>query len=133
MTFPRISVFFGSLSTVIISSVALIVFGVLIRRHVGTHGRRPIAGTILISNNYLYATASLGYCLILIVSALSAAPYNEPSFWPFDHQVGDETQRNIYHFSKFYEYIDVLIVLANGGDVGLHFAFHHLTVRYLLL
>jgi hypothetical protein len=40
----------------------------------------------------------------------------------------DETLRNLYHFTKFYEYIDIFNVLGAGGEVNPHFGFHHFTV-----
>lgn len=111
------------------SSITLIVLGLLIQRHVGANGRIPIARAILIANSYLYAAASLWFCSV-IISSLMVAPHKEvgPPGW-LD---SDEALRNVYHFSKLYEYLDIWLVLANGGDVGLHFAIHHLTVRYLL-
>ncbi|KAJ2981960.1 hypothetical protein NUW58_g6552 [Xylaria curta] len=39
--------------------------------------------------------------------------------------------RILYHYSKFWEYIDVLTVRASGGVIDLHFGFHHLTTPYL--
>jgi hypothetical protein len=40
--------------------------------------------------------------------------------------------RHLYHYSKFYEYLDVLLLILQGaGDrLGLHFAFHHLTTPW---
>lgn len=46
----------------------------------------------------------------------------------------------MYHYSKFWEYLDIVLVLANHGPryrslskqpIGLHFGFHHLTTPYL--
>jgi hypothetical protein len=39
--------------------------------------------------------------------------------------------RYIYHLSKFYEFLDILLVCAAGSPINLHFAFHHLTTPYL--
>jgi len=39
--------------------------------------------------------------------------------------------RYSYHLSKFYEYFDIFFFVADGGEVGLHFGFHHLTTPYL--
>ncbi|OBT92629.1 hypothetical protein VE01_09811 [Pseudogymnoascus verrucosus] len=36
-----------------------------------------------------------------------------------------------YHASKFYEYVDILNVLASGGEIDLHFGVHHLTTMYM--
>ncbi|UNI18147.1 hypothetical protein JDV02_004435 [Purpureocillium takamizusanense] len=43
----------------------------------------------------------------------------------------EDTARLLFHASKFYEYIDVLGVRAAGGEIDLHFGFHHLTTPYL--
>ena len=36
----------------------------------------------------------------------------------------------IYHLSKFYEYLDVLLLVAQGIAIGKHMAFHHMTVSH---
>jgi len=41
-----------------------------------------------------------------------------------------DTARKCYHISKFYEYVDIINVRASGGQIGLHFGFHHLTTPY---
>ncbi|KAK4122028.1 hypothetical protein N657DRAFT_647548 [Parathielavia appendiculata] len=43
----------------------------------------------------------------------------------------DTPARYVYHLSKFYEYLDILSVTASGGEVHLHFGFHHLTTPWL--
>jgi hypothetical protein len=43
----------------------------------------------------------------------------------------DALAQNLYHLSKFYEYVDILSVTAVGGAVDLHFGFHHLTTPWL--
>ena len=42
----------------------------------------------------------------------------------------DQDLRVIYYVSKFWEYIDIFLVLATGGDVSVHFGWHHLTVSH---
>jgi hypothetical protein len=42
----------------------------------------------------------------------------------------ESTARTLYHYSKFYEYVDILGVRAIGGPIDLHFGFHHLTTPY---
>src|SRR5262245_1676276 len=107
------SLSFNSLSALLISSIALVSFGVLLRRRVRTGGRIPLARAIIVANSYLYAAASLWFCLA-VASSLSATPHKEtgPSRW-LDHYGSAEAQRNMYHFSKLYEYLDVWLVLAN--------------------
>jgi hypothetical protein len=40
--------------------------------------------------------------------------------------------RLVYHYSKFYEYLDIFLVILQGKSnmIGLHFAFHHLTTPW---
>lgn len=68
-------------------------------------------------NSWLYSVASLTLSIALLST-------------PDD---GQTTLRQIYHLSKFYEYIDILLVRASGAPIGLHFGFHHLTTPYLTL
>lgn len=42
----------------------------------------------------------------------------------------DMMARYLYHISKQYEYLDIFLVTAVGGLVGIHFALHHLTVSW---
>jgi hypothetical protein len=44
----------------------------------------------------------------------------ESSFYP----------RYFYHLSKFYEYNDTFLFIAQGNEMGLHFAIHHLTTPW---
>lgn len=84
-----------------------------LHRHVQTNG--PIRGASQVTkiNSILYAIASLAL-LVLITS-----PSHEP------------VAQQLYHASKFYEYVDILNVRASGGNIDLHFGFHHLTTCYL--
>jgi len=38
--------------------------------------------------------------------------------------------RLAYHYSKFYEYADILLMVAQAKEIGLHFGFHHLTTPW---
>jgi hypothetical protein len=68
-------------------------------------------------NNRLYSLASLTLFLLILSSG-------------FDPQY-NTAARTLYHFSKFYEYLDIMGVTAAGGSVSLHFGFHHLTTPWL--
>ncbi|KAI5464949.1 hypothetical protein BGZ63DRAFT_421938 [Mariannaea sp. PMI_226] len=60
--------------------------------------------------------------------------YSAFSFWLFYRILSpthEANARTLYHASKLYEYVDVLGVRAGGGDIDLHFGFHHLTTPYL--
>ncbi|KAH6894575.1 hypothetical protein B0T10DRAFT_257328 [Thelonectria olida] len=85
----------------------------VIDRHVRQHGPIPQARTFTLVNSWFYSAVSFVlFCLIM-------SPSHEA------------TVRHLFHASKFYEYVDVLGVRAGGGDVDLHFGFHHLTTPYL--
>jgi hypothetical protein len=68
-------------------------------------------------NSWLYAFASL----TLSIALLSTSDDEQANL------------RQIYHLSKFYEYVDILLVRASGAPIDLHFGFHHLTTPYLTL
>lgn len=117
---------FTSFWTVLASTFVLVYCALAVQRHVRIYGRSPLAARVIKVNSYLYSVASLCFCLAII---LSSGPAPE-SLKPWDDGRADEVQRQLYHFSKFYEYLDIIFVLANGGSIGLHFAFHHLTVSH---
>jgi hypothetical protein len=112
--------------TVLASTVTLVYCALAVQKHVRIHGQSPLASRIIKVNSCLYSVASLCFCLAII---LSSDPAPE-SLKLWDDGRADEVQRQLYHFSKFYEYLDIILVLASGGSVGLHFAFHHLTVSH---
>lgn len=74
----------------------------------------PIAGAQEFTrwNNRVYSVASL-----LLLCIIQLPHYSD-------------TAKRIYHYSKFYEYIDILGVRSSGGMIDLHFAVHHLTTPY---
>ncbi|KAI7765620.1 hypothetical protein LZL87_014178 [Fusarium oxysporum] len=86
-----------------------------IQWHVATRGPISQARTITKLNSRFYSSASLAFIILLL-------------FPQFEGQA-----RSIFHFSKFYEYIDVFGVCAAGINIDLHFGFHHLTTPYLTL
>ncbi|PKS12305.1 hypothetical protein jhhlp_001605 [Lomentospora prolificans] len=81
--------------------------------HVKQSGPIRGASTVTKINSIFYAFASLAMMILVIV---------RPEI--------DATSRYIYHYSKFYEYVDILNVRASGGAIDLHFGFHHLTTSY---
>jgi hypothetical protein len=119
----------SSIWTVLASSYILIHCAFTVKDNVRLRGRIPIASTAIKINSRLYSIASLCFCLAIIFC--SDIVSENLRLWfcgDRDGARGDEIQRQLYHFSKLYEYLDIFLVLANGGSVGLHFAFHHLTV-----
>jgi hypothetical protein len=97
----------------IIQSVMFISIWVSLHFYVSYRGPIRGASAIMKLNNLFYSAASL----ILLSLILS------PSH--------DLIARQMYHISKFYEYIDIINVRASGGSIDLHFGFHHLTTPYL--
>jgi hypothetical protein len=94
-------------------TAAFIVIWILLRRRVSRRGPIPSASSFCKFHNRSYSAASL-LLLLLVLSP--------------DH---DSVARRAYHYSKFYEYLDILSVCAAGGQINLHFGFHHLTTSYL--
>lgn len=100
--------------TLMISQSALfITLWLALRRHVSLNGPIPGARTLTTINSWFYALVSLGLFLIIL------SPFH------------DFLARSLYHASKFYEYVDILNVLASGGEIDLHFGVHHLTTMYM--
>ncbi|KFY02527.1 hypothetical protein V495_05773 [Pseudogymnoascus sp. VKM F-4514 (FW-929)] len=100
--------------TAMLSQSALfIALWLSLRRYVSLRG--PISGarTLMTINSWFYAFVSLGLLFVTL----------SPSH--------DLVARRLYHASKFYEYVDILNVVASGGEIDLHFGVHHLTTMYL--
>ncbi|KAK2770428.1 hypothetical protein FQN53_005539 [Emmonsiellopsis sp. PD_33] len=116
------------------STLTLITLSLTTHHHVTKHGRLPLAAPLIKANNNIYALASLLFCIASTCS-FDVFPSHRPS--PSLHRLGDYVRhhedqlRYIYHISKIWEYVDPLLVLANGGKVGWHFGVHHLTTPYL--
>ncbi|KAK9371803.1 uncharacterized protein V1513DRAFT_454445 [Lipomyces chichibuensis] len=109
-------------------TVVFVTTAIFVRGRVLSHGPLPMTSTLIKFNNRLYGLASLWFLLTILLSRMTASYSDSSLLWllPTD---GD--RRYAYHLSKFYEYIDILLVLANGGQVALHFGFHHLTTPVL--
>jgi len=111
---------------VLASTFVLAFCALAVQKHVRIQGRSPLASRVIKVNSYLYSVASLCFCLAIILPSDSTP--KSLRLWDDGH--ADAVQRQLYHVSKFYEYLDIIFVLANGGSVGLHFAFHHFTVSH---
>ncbi|OBT73945.1 hypothetical protein VF21_07418 [Pseudogymnoascus sp. 05NY08] len=94
-------------------SAFFITLWLTLHRHVSLHGPIPGARTLATINSWFYALVSVGLLAITL----------SPSH--------DLLARRLYHASKFYEYVDILNVLASGGGIDLHFGVHHLTTMYM--
>jgi hypothetical protein len=85
----------------------------LIHIYVNRYGPIPQARIFTNLNSWFYSAVSLGMLGLILI----------PSH--------EDLAKRVYHYSKFYEYVDVLGVRAGGGEIDLHFAVHHLTTPYL--
>lgn len=120
-----------SLPGVLTSTIIFVPTSLLLHHYIRTHGPLPGASTAIKLNSRLYAIISL-YLLLSIALPASLTPSPLPKLFLSNGQ-NDSYQRTAYRLSKLYEYVDIFNVLAAGGAVDLHFAFHHLTTPYLTL
>lgn len=97
----------------VLQSAAFVALWAALHRHVSWHGPISHARTFTGLNSRLYSAASLALTTLIL----------SPSH--------DSLARGLFHASKFYEYVDVLSVRAAGGEIDLHFGFHHLTTPWL--
>jgi hypothetical protein len=138
-----------TLPSLLTSSITFSTLAISIHHYVRTNDPIPGSSKIMKFHNYFYSTCSLCFFLAVTFSVvnsyLEAPPPADTSLWRWlllresfggsggGGEDGDGDGgwwlRYIYHVSKIYEYQDALYVLANGGEVALHFAVHHLTVR----
>jgi hypothetical protein len=101
------------IAIMIIQSIVFISIWVSFHFYVSYRGPIRGASTVTKFNSLFYSAASF-LLLVLILSPTH-----------------DNIARQMYHASKFYEYIDIINVRASGGSIDLHFGFHHLTTPYL--
>lgn len=104
--------------------------------YVKTNGHISSANTVMKYHNRIYSILSLLLCI-----GIAQSLWNEIASPPryaaladsilCDHSDSnyDLKLRYLFHASKFYEYLDIFMVLAVGGTVNAHFGFHHFTVR----
>lgn len=100
------------ITLVLSQSAVFITIWLALSHYVSVHGPIRGARTVTTFNSWFYAVVSF----IMFLLVLS------PSH--------DALARRLYHYSKFYEYVDILNVLASGGAIDLHFGVHHLTTMY---
>ncbi|KAK9360846.1 hypothetical protein V1504DRAFT_453433 [Lipomyces starkeyi] len=109
-------------------TVVFVTTAAFIRSRVLSHGPLPTSSTLIKFNNRFYGAVSLWFLFTILLSRMTESYSANSLFWLLPT---DADRRYAYHLSKFYEYIDILLVLANGGQVALHFGFHHLTTPVL--
>lgn len=110
-----------TLPGVILATGGFILLWSLLKRYVDRRGPIEAIYHIILSHGGLYSLFAL---------AMSVEIVREGSLGP---ELDDEWLRWIYHFSKFYEYINMLLLVAQGKIVDPYTAFYHLAVRCTLL
>ena len=132
-----------SLQTVILTTGPFLFIWSLLRQYTIRNGAFPIASILISVNSQLYAlfNALLSYLLIqsYINSQHSLVGEAVTVTLPFGLSIPFVNKTIltisdlglIYHYSKIYEYIDVLLMVAEGKVIGEHMAFHHVTTPFL--
>ncbi|KAK5294530.1 hypothetical protein LTR99_009336 [Exophiala xenobiotica] len=111
-----------SLQSVILTSIPFLVLWRILRGYVERHGPFSLAKSITRFNSQIYSLCSLGLALLIL---------NDVFYFEQHENIESSNLAYIYHLSKFYEYIDVFNLVANGQSIGSHMAFHHITTPFL--
>jgi hypothetical protein len=105
--------------SVFVSTLTFTSFAVATKLSIHLFGPHPQARACTKLHSQTYSLFSSLFLLLILASLFSPAL--------------DRLARYTFHLSKTYEYVDILLVLACGGSINLHFAIHHLTTPYLTL
>ncbi|KAL3463486.1 hypothetical protein BJX64DRAFT_256827 [Aspergillus heterothallicus] len=97
--------------------------------YVRHNGPISVARPIIKLNSWIYSVASFLMFLIIIIRPIPPVD----TYVGLSNGLSDDYVCYIYHLSKFYEFIDIILVCAAGSSINLHFGFHHLTTPYLTL
>ena len=124
---PSFPIDLTQLPTILIATPVFIVLWSWLRRYTTGPSGRPIPffGTLIVLNSQLYALFSLALLVAAVQSLTTAAP-------PQQLLLHDRVRRT-YHYSKFYEWVDVLLLAGQGKAIGPHMAFHHLAMPFFSL
>ncbi|KAB5582981.1 hypothetical protein GE09DRAFT_1077163 [Coniochaeta sp. 2T2.1] len=99
----------------------------LLHLHVSRHGPPPYIRRVMKFHNTIQTILSLVLLALIILPAMISSPVPHPL---------DLFARRAYHYSKTYEYLDILLVVLSSHaspPIALHFAVHHLTTPWLTL
>ncbi|KAF2098393.1 hypothetical protein NA57DRAFT_77185 [Rhizodiscina lignyota] len=125
---------------VFVSTIIFVIIALSIGSYVRTNGQFQYAPTLSKFNSRFYGFVSLFLLLSSLLSLpglVDKFPYCASRWLDLSHSLGfqdvSDFARYAYHFSKFYEYLDIFNVLASGGSINFHFGFHHLTTPYFTL
>ena len=117
------------------TSILSFLFASFIKSRVQRKGPVSFASALIKYNSLFYAVVSLYLFIGILISIWTEiSQTTNPSLRTVicSHSTfsTDHALRYLYHFSKFYEYVDIFNVLAVGGVVNTHFSVHHFTVSY---
>lgn len=113
---------FTTLQSVILTSGPFLFLWSTLRGYVERHGPFSLAKSTTRFNSQIYSLCSLGLALLILNDVFHFQEYEN---------IKGSHLAYIYHLSKFYEYIDVFNLVANGQSIGPHMAFHHITTPFL--
>ncbi|KIW19272.1 hypothetical protein PV08_03566 [Exophiala spinifera] len=111
-----------SLQSVILSSGPFVFFWSTLRGYIERYGAFPFARTTTRLNSQAYSVVSLVLAYLIL---------NDVYHFHEIRGIKSSVLAYVYHLSKFYEYIDVFNLVANGQSIGPHMAFHHITTPFL--
>ncbi|KAJ0414722.1 hypothetical protein BJY00DRAFT_294609 [Aspergillus carlsbadensis] len=114
------------LSFTLVSTTAWLALHVYVRHN----GQISIAKPIIKLNSWIYTVLSF-IMFLLVIIVPEYPPGTSTDGIGGNHPFSAASTRYIYHLSKFYEFLDILLVCAARSPINLHFAFHHLTTPYL--
>ncbi|KAL6253347.1 hypothetical protein RBB50_001070 [Rhinocladiella similis] len=111
-----------SLQSVILTSGPLVFFWSTLKGYVERHGAFAFARATTRLNSQIYSCFSLVLAYLILNDVFHLQEISS---------IKSSDLAYVYHLSKFYEYIDVFNLVANGQSIGPHMAFHHITTPYL--
>jgi hypothetical protein len=117
---------------VLTSTLIFTILWTLLQIHIQHHGPYPSARHLMRLHNYIQVLLSLMLLATNLACHIPTLAVLSPLQAPLQAE-SCRVPRMLYHASKFYEYCDILIFVAQGGGVGLHFGFHHLTTPWYTL
>ncbi|RMZ76394.1 hypothetical protein DV737_g4868, partial [Chaetothyriales sp. CBS 132003] len=144
MPFPIVapeSPYFGlpltDLQSVILTSGPFVFFWSMLRRYISRAGPIPEFTSITHLNSLLYAIFSAGLAYLIWQSffepdmQIYELPFRLPVLATNTLVIETWMLGYAHHVSKFYEYVDVFNLVAQGFTINTHMAFHHITTPYL--
>jgi hypothetical protein len=120
---------------VAISSLVYITLSFFCYFYVQSYGSLSLVRPVMYFHNRIQLTIAL---FLLCTTTISMLP-TQPNDWPILNAISQQIQssdsalpRLVFHCSKFYEYLDIWLVILQGKAdiISLHFMLHHLTTPW---